>query len=161
MLLWILTYIIFQSYYIIKVNRYIMPIFPALTYFIMVGVDEINAKINMKKILPIILIVFFLIQGFAFTLTFEETNEFNAPEKMTDYIKANIENWSDIHIGNYNIRPFYWYLGLNTPGIESSNVQKIIDSEVKYYISNQKEKNLTGFAEIKEIDGLYLYKRNA
>ena len=132
MLLWILTYMIFQSYYIIKVNRYIMPI-----------------------------IVFFLIQGFAFTLTFEETNEFNAPEKMTDYIKANIENWSDIHIGNYNIRPFYWYLGLNTPGIESSNAQKIIDSDVKYYISDQKEKNLTGFAEIKEIDGLYLYKRNA
>ena len=83
-----------------------MPIFPALTYFIMVGVDEINAKINMKKVLPIILIVFFLIQGFAFTLTFEETNEFNAPEKMTDYIEANIENWSDIHIGNYNIRRF-------------------------------------------------------
>lgn len=161
MLLWILTYMIFQSYYIIKVNRYIMPIFPALTYFIMVGVDEINAKINMKKVLPIILIVFFLIQGFAFTLTFEETNEFNAPEKMTDYIKENIENWSDIHIGNYNIRPYYWYLGLNTPGIESSNAQKIIDSDVTYYISDQKEKNLTGFAEIKEIDGLYLYKRNA
>ena len=59
---------------------------------------------------------------------------------MTDYIKANIENWSDIHIGNYNIRPFYWYLGLNTPGIESSNVQKIIDSDVTYYISDQKEK---------------------
>lgn len=161
MLMWILAYMIFQSYYIVKVNRYIIPIFPPMIYFLMIGVDEINAKINMKKILPIILIVFFLIQGFAFTMTFEETNEFNAPEKMTDYIKANIDNWSDIQIGNYNIRPYYWYLGLNTPGIEIGATQKIIDSGVSYYISNHKQKNLTNFTEIKQIDNLYLYKRNA
>ena len=159
MLMWILAYMIFQSYYVVKVNRYIMPIFPAMIYFLMIGVDEINAKINMKKLLPIILIVFFLIQGFTFTLTFEKTNEFNAPEEMTDYIKANIENWSDIQIGNYNIRPYYWYLGLNTPGIESGATQKIIDSDVSYYISNHKQKNLTGFTEIKQIDNLYLYQR--
>lgn len=160
MLMWILAYMIFQSYYIVKVNRYIMPIFPAMTYFIMIGVDEINAKINMKKILPIILIVFFLIQGFAFTLTFEQTNEFNAPEEMADYIKTNVENWSEIEIGNYNIRPYHWYLGKNAPGIPSGSIQKIIDSNVTYYISNHKQRNLTGFTEIKQIENLYLYKKN-
>ena len=46
-------------------------------------------------------------------------------------------------------------------GVVTADAQKIIDSDVTYYISDQKEKNLTGFAEIKEIDGLYLYKRNA
>ena len=124
MLCWILVYLIFQSYYIVKVNRYIIPIFPALTYFIMVGVEEINAKITRKNIIPIILIVLFLIQGFAFTLTFEDTNEFSAPEEMSDYIKANIEN------------------------------------NVSYYISNVKQKNLTNYTEIKQIDNLYLYKKN-
>ena len=160
MLCWILVYLIFQSYYIVKVNRYIMPIFPALTYFIMVGVEEINAKITRKNIIPIILIVLFLIQGFAFTLTFEDTNEFSAPEEMSDYIKANIENWSEIKIGNYNIRPYYWYLGLNSPGIESSHPEKIIENNVSYYISNVKQNNLTNYTEIKQIDNLYLYKKN-
>ena len=159
MLAWILTYLTFQSYYIVKVNRYIIPIFPALVYFIIVGVDEINAKISRKNILPIILIVLFLIQGFAFTYTFEDTNEFNAPEQMCDYIKANIDNWSDIQIGNYNIRPYYWYLGLNSPGIESKSPQKIIDSNVSYYISNIEQTNLTGYVEIKKIENLYLYQK--
>lgn len=160
MLCWILVYLIFQSYYVVKVNRYIIPIFPALTYFIMVGVEEINAKITRKNIIPIILIVLFLIQGFAFTLTFEDTNEFSAPEEMSDYIKANIENWSEIKIGNYNIRPYYWYLGLNSPGIESSHPEKIIENNVSYYISNVKQNNLTNYTEIKQIDNLYLYKKN-
>ena len=160
MLCWILVYLIFQSYYVVKVNRYIIPIFPALTYFIMVGVEEINAKITRKNIIPIILIVLFLIQGFAFTLTFEDTNEFSAPEEMSDYIKANIDNWSEIKIGNYNIRPYYWYLGLNSPGIESSHPEKIIENNVSYYISNVKQTNLTNYTEIKQIDNLYLYKKN-
>lgn len=160
MLAWILAYLTFQSYYNVKVNRYIIPTFPPLVYFIMVGVEEINAKISRKNILPIILIVLFLIQGFAFTMTFEDTNEFKAPEIMCDYIKANVDNWSEIQIGNYNIRPYYWYLGMNSPGIESDNTQKIIDSDVSYYISNYKQKNLTNFTEIKQIENLYLYQRN-
>ncbi|MBR6024365.1 MAG: glycosyltransferase family 39 protein [Methanobrevibacter sp.] len=158
MLCWILVYLIFQSYYIVKVNRYIIPIFPALVYFIMVGIDEINAKITRKNIIPIILIVLFLIQGFAFTWTFEDTNEFNAPEEMTDYIKANVDNWSDIQIGNYNIRPYYWYLGLNSPGIESNHPEKIIENNLSYYISNVEQTNLTNYTEIKQIENLHLYK---
>ena len=126
----------------------------------MVAVDEINTKIGRKSILPIILIALFLIQGFAFTYTFDDTNEFNAPEKMTDYIKENIDNWSEIKIGNYNIRPYYWYLGMNSPGIESYNTQKIIDSNVTYYISDIEQKNLTNYTKIKQIENLYLYKKN-
>ena len=78
---------------------------------------------------------------------------------MCDYIKANIDNWSDIQIGNYNIRPYYWYLGLNSPGIESKSPQKIIDSNVSYYISNIEQTNLTGYVEIKKIENLYLYQK--
>lgn len=160
MLGWILAYLAFQSYYIVKVNRYIIPIFPPLVYFIMVAVDEINVKLNKKSILPIILIVLFLIQGFAFVHTFEETDEFNAPEKMTNYIKENVDNWENIQIGNYNIRPYYWYLGRNSPGIESSATQKILDSNVTYYISNVKQKNLTNYTEVTQIENLHLYRKN-
>ncbi len=159
MLCWILVYLIFQSYYIVKVNRYIIPIFAPLVYFIMMGVEEINNKITRKNILPIILIVLFLIQGFAFVYTIEETNEFNAPEMMTDYIKENVDNWSDIKIGNYNIRPYYWFLGPNSPGIASYDTQRIIDSNVSYYISNHKL-NLTNYTEVIQIENLYLYKKN-
>ena len=159
MICWILAYLIFQSYYVIKVNRYIMPTFPPLIYFLMVGVEEINKKIGKKQILPVILIVLFLIQGFAFTYTFEDTDAFNAPEEISDYIKADADNWSDLKIGVYNIRPYFWYLGNNVIGIPNSFTQEIIDSNVTYYISNVKQENLTNYTEITQIEDLYLYKR--
>ncbi|MBQ9025346.1 MAG: glycosyltransferase family 39 protein [Methanobrevibacter sp.] len=159
MICWILAYLIFQSYYVIKVNRYIMPAFPPLIYFLMVGVQEINEKISKKQIIPIILIVLFLIQGFAFTYTFEDTNEFNAPEQISDYIKADADNWSDLKIGVYNIRPYFWYLGDNVTGIPNQFTPEIIDSNVTYYISNVKQDNLTNYTEITQIEDLYLYKR--
>ncbi|WP_407381682.1 glycosyltransferase family 39 protein [Methanobrevibacter sp.] len=159
MICWILAYLIFQSYYVIKVNRYIMPAFPALIYFLMVAVEEINSKIDKKKILPILLIVLFIIQGFAFTYSFDETNEFNAPEQISDYIKSDADNWSDLQIGVYNIRPYFWYLGDNVTGIPNQFTDKIIESNVTYYISNVKQDNLTNYSEITQIEDLYLYKK--
>lgn len=159
MICWILAYLIFQSYYVIKVNRYIMPTFPPMIYFLMVGVEEINSKISWKKILPAILIVLFIIQGFAFTYTFDETNEFNAPEQISDYIKSDADNWSDLSIGVYNIRPYFWYLGDNVTGIPNQFTDEIIESNVTYYISNMKQENLTDYSEITQIEDLYLYKK--
>ena len=155
---WILANFIFFSYCIIKVNRYIIPVFPAFTYLLMASVEQINEKINRKNILPIILIVLFIIQGFAFTLTFEDTNQFKGPEEMSNYIKSNNDNWTSLKIGVYNVRPFFWYLGDNVTGITGGNVKLIENSTIDYYISH-KPLNLTNFTEIKDIYGVYLYKR--
>ena len=159
MLGWMLANLIFFTYYIIKVNRYIITIFPPFIYFLMVGVEEINEKINRKNILPIILIVLFIIQGFAFTLTFgDTTGYFRGPEEISDYIISNNDNWTDLHIGVYNMRPFFWYLGANVTGLASNNIAAIENSSFDYYISH-KPLNLTNYTEETNIDGVYLYKR--
>lgn len=156
---WILANFIFFSYYIIKVNRYIIPAFPAFTYFIIVAVEQINDKINKKNILPIILIVLFIIQGFAFTLTFEDTNNYyKGPQEISNYIISNNDNWTSLKIGVYNIRPFYWYLGANVSGIPERNTQLIENSSLDYYIAHR-PLNLTNYTEIKSIHSTYLYKR--
>ena len=154
---WFLANFIFFSYYVIKVNRYIIPAFPAFTYFLMVAVEEISEKISEKKILPVILIVLFIIQAFAFTMTFEDTNQFNAPQEISDYIITNNDNYSDLKIGVYNVRPYYWYLGANVTGIPNGDIEKIENSTLDYYISH-KQLNLTNYTEIKNIDEIYLYK---
>ena len=157
---WILANIIFFSAFEIKVNRYILPIFPALIYFIVKSIDIIqeNLKIN-KNIIPIILIALFIIQGFAFTFTYDDIKTYSAQEDISNYIISHDDNYKNVKIGVYNIRPYHWYLGYNVTGIVSSDVSAIDSSNVTYYISNI-PLDLKNYTEIKNIDKLHLYKIN-
>ena len=160
MLAWILSNAIFLSYYQIKVNRYIIPTFPPFVYFILIAIQKINehTKIN-DNIIPIFLIVAFILQAFAFTATFEPTDQYTSTEDMSNYIIENIPDYQNMKIGVYNIRPYSWWLGGNTTGIPVEMQDKIDESNVTYYISNQKLDNLTNYTEIKNINQLYLYEK--
>ena len=160
MLAWILSNAIFLSYYHIKVNRYIIPTFPPFIYFILIAIENIHkhVKIN-KNIIPLILILAFIVQAFAFTTTFEPTDQYTTPEEMSKYIIDNNPDYHDLKIGVYNIRPYSWWLGGNATGIESDAQDKIDQSNVTYYISNKKLDNLTNYTEIKNINQLHLYEK--
>ncbi len=160
MLAWIFSNIIFYSYFTIKVNRYFLPAFPAIVYFILLSIGTINkhVKIN-KNIIPIILIALFIIQAFAFTYTFEETNKFKAIEEIADYIIVNHPDYENIKIGVYNVRAYNWWLGENLLPIKSSDTGIIDSSNATYYISN-KDINLTNYTMIKNIDTIYLYEKS-
>lgn len=162
MLAWIFSNLIFLSYYEIKVNRYIIPTFPALIFFVLSAINLIHkhVKIN-KNIIPILLIALFIIQGFAFTATFEPTNQYSATEEISQYIIDHDPDYKDKLIGVYNIRPYSWWLGENTVGIPSGSQKTIDSSNVSYYISNQKLDNLTNYTEITNIDKFYLYNKTS
>ncbi|WP_407415991.1 glycosyltransferase family 39 protein [Methanobrevibacter sp.] len=161
MLGWILAYLIFFSYYNIKVNRYIIPAIPPLVYLILSGIELINEKTNINRnIIPIALIILFLIQGFTFCFAFEDTQDYKAIEDMSDYIKSEVPDYSNQTIGVYNMRLYHWYLGKNVTGIESNNQTKIEEANITYYISNIPQDNLTNFKEIKNIENLYLYEKS-
>lgn len=162
MLGWILSNFIFYSAFDIKVNRYILPIFPPFTYFVVRAIDILNEKIRINEnIIPIILIALFVIQAFAFTATFEPTDQFTALEDISDYIAEHDADYKNVKIGAYNMRPYLWYLGYNVTGIESSNPQAIDSSNVTYYISDVELGNLENYHEIKVIDRLHLYQLNS
>ena len=160
MLAWILSNSIFLSYYQIKVNRYIIPTFPPFIYFILLSIDTIHkhVKIN-KNLIPLVLILVFMVQAFAFTSTFEPTDQYTTPEVVSNYIIDNIPDYQNLQIGVYNIRPYSWWLGGNTTGIETGAQDRIDQSNVTYYISNKKLDNLTNYTEIKNINQIYLYEK--
>ena len=161
MLSWILVNLIFYSYYNLKVNRYIIPAIPPLIYLILASIELINEKITFNKnIIPIILITLFAIQGFTFCLTFEDTNDYTAPQEMSEYIIHEIPDYKNYKIAVYNIRPYLWYLGENTIGIPNSEITKIDTTNISYYISNTKLNDLNNFKEIKNIGKLYLYEKS-
>ena len=157
---WILAYFIFFSYFNIKVNRYIMPTIPPVIYLLLSGSELISSKIKINhNIIPIVLAMLFLIQGFTFCFAIEDTREFIAPEEMSDYIISEIPDYANQTIGVYNMRYYHWYLGKNITGIESNNLTKIKDANITYYISDIPQNNLNSFSEIKNIENLYLYEK--
>ena len=161
MLAWIFSNIIFFSYYSIKVNRYLLPIFPAVVYFILLSVNTINGhlKIN-RNIIPIILIAAFIVQAFAFTYTFEPTDEFNTVEDVSNYIIENNPDYENISIGVYNVRAYNWWLGGNLLAIQSSDEDIIDGCNATYYISNRILDNVTNYTAIKNINDIYIYERS-
>lgn len=161
MLAWIFSNIIFYSYYSIKVNRYLLPIFPAVIYFVLLSIDSINKhfKIN-KNIIPLALVILFIVQAFVFTYTFDVTNEFKNIETVSDYIIDNNPDYENLSIGVYNVRAYNWWLGGNLLAIESSDEQTIDGSNVTYYISNRLLDNVTNYTKIKEIENIYIYEKS-
>ena len=161
MIAWIFSSIIFFSYYTIKVNRYMLPAFPAIIYFILLSADTVNSRININRnIIPAILIGLFMIQAFAFTFTFEPTDEFKTIEDVSDYIIDNNPDYENISIGVYNVRAYNWWLGGNLLPIESNETEKIDNSNATYYISDQILENSTRYSEIKNINNVYIYERS-
>ena len=160
MLGWILVYLIFFSYYDIKVNRYIIPIIPPLIYFILSSINLIHEKIKINgNIIPIILIFLFVIQAGAFCYSFEDTNQFKTPEEISQYIIENIPEYNHEKIGSYNTRIYNWYLKNNVTAITSNTPDIIIESNVSYYISDIPQNDLNSYEEIKNINNIYLYKK--
>ena len=105
------------------------------------------------------LIAAFIVQAFAFTATFEPTDQYTTPEEISNYIIDNVPDYQNVKIGVYNIRPYSWWLGGNATGIPVEPEDAIDKSNVTYYISNKKLDNLTNYTEIKNISQLYLYEK--
>lgn len=160
MLAWIFSNLIFYSYYSIKVNRYLLPIFPAVVYFILLSINTINEhlKIN-KNIIPLALIVLFLIQAFAFTLTFDISDKYKTIEEASDYLIEHDSNYDKVLIGVYNVRAYNWWLGGNLTAIVSSDQQTIDSSNVTYYISDRQLNNVTNYTEIEKINNVRIYEK--
>lgn len=102
----------------------------------------------------------FVIQGFAFTSTYEDIPNFKGPEEISNYIIQNNPDYENQSIGVYNLRPYSWYLQTDVEGIPTSNITYIDQSNVTYYISNKELSNLTNYTQVKNIDDLYLYEKN-
>ena len=90
MLAWIFSSTDILQLLQIKVNRYILPAFPAIIYFVLLSIDTINNHLKIKEnIIPLTFIALFVIQAFTFTFTIEPTDKFKSIEDVSDYIIDN------------------------------------------------------------------------
>ncbi len=160
MLAWIFSNLIFYSYYSIKVNRYLLPIFPAVVYFVLLSIETINRHIKISEnIIQIVLIILFIVQAFTFTFTFDETAEYTTIEDVSDYIINTNPDYKNLSIGTYNVRAYNWWLGEDLLAIKSNDEPTIDASNATYYISDKVLENVTNYTEIKNINNVYIYKK--
>lgn len=171
MLTWFVVYLISFTYINIKVNRYILTLMPAFIYFFTLGLYYIEKQldfnfkifkrqINTSQILAIILIVIFIFSAFNFTSTVTVDDNIKSPQIISEYLKHYDPDYQSKEIGVYNKRPFSWFLKMNLFGITKENRNYLINSNITYYMANEKVNNLTNYHLIKNEGNLYLYERN-
>lgn len=160
LLTWLLINFIFFSHVEFKVNRYFIPCLPAVAYFIVYGIYNVQEHINInKKIIPLILTAALLISAFTFVYGVENTDVFVGPEKMGDYIIENHPDYKDVKVSSNTIRPYKWYLEQKIYAVKNNQLDLLSKYNITYYISNEHIDHIDNFTEIKSLYGNYLYQR--
>ena len=169
MLAWFLVYFIFFTFLNIKVNRYIITVFPAFIYFVIYALNEILdlskkfeffefKKQNILKLIPLILIVFCIFSAFAFTSTVHYNEDFNKNKLIADYLTEYDSDYMSKDVAVFKQRPYNWFLRMYTIPITDDQLDSLESSNITYYISDGNF-NLSNYTMIYQKEGLYLYER--
>ena len=169
MLAWLLVYFIFFTFLNIKVNRYIITVFPAFIYFVIYALNEILdlsgkfeffefKKQNLLKIIPILLIVFCIFSAFTFTSTVHYNEDFNKNKVIADYLTEYDSDYMSKDVAVFKQRPYNWFLRMYTIPITDDRLDYLESSNITYYISDGTF-NLSNYTMIYQKEGLYLYER--
>ena len=169
MLAWLLVYFIFFTFLNIKVNRYIITVFPAFVYFVICALNEILdlskrfkffelKKQNILNIIPIILIVFCIFSAFTFTSTVHYDVDFNKNKVIADYLTEYDSDYMSKDVAVFNQRSYNWFLKKYTIPITDDQLDYLESSNITYYISDDNF-NLSNYTMIYQKEGLYLYER--
>lgn len=170
MLSWFLVYFLFFTFLNIKVNRYIITVFPAFIYFVIFAINEILdwggkfkflefKKWNLLNIVPIILIVFCIFSAFTFTHTVHYDEDFSKNKVIADYLADYDQGYASKDIAVFNQRSYNWFLKMYTIPLTDDQLDYLESSNITYYISDDNF-NLENYTMIYEKEGLYLYERN-
>lgn len=147
MLAWLLVYFIFFTFLNIKVNRYIITVFPAFIYFVIYALNEILdlsgkfeffefKKQNLLKIIPILLIVFCIFSAFTFTSTVHYNEDFNKNKVIADYLTEYDSDYMSKDVAVFKQRPYNWFLRMYTIPITDDRLDYLESSNITYYISD-------------------------
>ena len=169
MLAWFLVYFIFFTFLNIKVNRYIITVFPAFIYFVIYALNEILdlskkfeffefKKQNILKLIPLILIVFCIFSAFAFTSTVHYNEDFNKNKLIADYLTEYDSDYMSKDVAVFKQRPYNWFLRRYTIPITDDQLDYLESSNITYYISDGNF-NLSNYTMVYQKEGLYLYER--
>lgn len=169
MLAWFLVYFIFFTFLNIKVNRYIITVFPAFIYFVIYALNEILdlsgkfeffefKKQNLLKIIPILLIVFCIFSTFTFTSTVHYNEDFNKNKVIADYLTEYDSDYMSKDVAVFKQRPYNWFLRMYTIPVTDDQLDYLESSNITYYISDGNF-NLSNYTMIYQKEGLYLYER--
>ena len=169
MLAWFLVYFIFFTFYNIKVNRYIITVFPAFVYFVCLALNEIlNSldgleslkvnKFNLSNLVPIALIILCLFSAFSFTGTIEHDTDFNDYKVVSDYLMQYDDDYASKDIAVSKQRQFSWFLRGYTIAVTVEQTDFLESSNITYYICDE-DMEIKNYRKIYNYKDIFLYER--
>lgn len=160
MFLWMGIFIILHSYHPVKVDRYILPTFIPIIYYMIIGIKYTTTKINIKnKKTPLIILTILLVILIPINYSYIQSITHPNPQSYEEKQAATWLKTYDSQITNYNISSdrgvaFSWYLKKYTyttiPRVLEQNndtlENKLKTINAKYYIdSTSNTNNINGY----------------
>ena len=169
MFVWFAVYFIFFTFFNIKVNRYIITVFPAFVYFVSLALNEIlnsldgleSLKINrfnLSNLIPIALIILCLFSAFSFTGTIEHDMDFNDCKVVADYLIQYDDDYASKDVAVSKQRQFSWFLRGYTIAVTTEQTDFLESSNITYYICDE-DMEIKNYKKIYNYKDIFLYER--
>lgn len=151
---WFMVFFIFHSIFVIKNNRYFVPMIPPLVYFMILGLSEVSKRINLKirnknvtfPLIAMLLTLLILLSTASAISQISHSN--NDIKSLNNEIKQSstwfISNYPDYKNKNIysDLWPNYsWYLKTNVKMVPIYQAYQILPDGTKVYTVNQADNN--------------------
>ncbi len=172
---WFMTYFIFHSVFVAKVDRYFLTMAPAFCYLVILGLSEISTKLkikirknNLTSWILSLIIIFILISS---TVSY-----LNALPQNEDYVVRDSKlaaSWFEQYDPDYENKLIYsdgwpavsWYLGTDVKPMPVFKDVRAFNHElqkydVDYYFTLYGNRNLTAYDQIAQFGTVTIFKKN-
>ncbi|MDI6644480.1 MAG: glycosyltransferase family 39 protein [Methanobacteriaceae archaeon] len=171
---WFMSFFIFHSIYGVKVERYFITMTPPLTYFIILGVNQVSNKFKIQykriNISPYIIISIFI-----FLLLISSNVYLNSLPDKTDYLVAdsisaaewmqnNVSNYKDMEIMSDLWPVLSWYLKMDVKPMPFFKNSLAFNHELQkqnadFYLTIR-DVNLPSYKKVIKLGSITIYKKN-
>ncbi|MEW6011296.1 MAG: glycosyltransferase family 39 protein [Euryarchaeota archaeon] len=174
-LAWFMTYFIFHSVFVAKVDRYFVTMAPAFSYFVILGLSEIVNKLQIKikgtNLTAWVISLFLIFLALSSAVSF-----LNEMPQKEDYIVRDSKiasAWFANYDLDYHSKLIYsdawptvsWYLGADVkpmPVFKDSRAfnHELQKYDVDYYFTLYGNRNLTAYDQIAKFGTVSIFKKN-
>lgn len=171
-----LGYMVFFTAHLTKVNRYFTAMAPGFVFLVILSLNllfeeiestdkfnlkDLNKKYNLTKVIPIILIIFFIITTIGY-ITIDKHSQLVVDEKSTSqWIKNNLTDYENLSFASDRAPAYTWYLHkevLYSPPANNDKVNEFLkENSTDYFLTNETVK-LNGYTLNKTIGSINIYK---
>jgi 4-amino-4-deoxy-L-arabinose transferase-like glycosyltransferase len=171
---WFMSFFIFHSIYGVKVERYFITMAAPLTYFVILGVNQVSNKLSIKFkkinitpfIISTVLILMLLMSSNVYLESMPDKKDYLVADSISasDWMVNNVPNYKDMKITSDLWPVLSWYLKMDVKPMPFFKNPLAFNHELQkhdtdYYLTIR-DVNLPSYDKVITFGSITIYKKN-